>query len=100
MALSLEKRLELTRDVLRLTQSAMVSIAQVEGVLNMFQLPTDDYEGRIFVLSRLAEVMRDLAVKTFRSEEHRLHVIDAIQGSLDRYIEQEDIVLNEVAANS
>jgi hypothetical protein len=74
----------------------MVSIAQIEGVLNTFEMPNDDYEARIFILARLAEIARELSLKTYRSDEHRLHVIDAIQGSLDRYIEQEDIVVNEV----
>jgi hypothetical protein len=100
MALPLEKRLELTRDILRVTQSALVSVAQIEGLLNAFQIESDDYEGRIFVLSRLAEMARELALKTFRSDEHRLHVVDAIQSSLDRYIEQEDVVVNEVAASN
>jgi hypothetical protein len=97
MALPLEKRLEVTRDILRAAQGTMVSIAQIEGILAAFQLPGDDFEARIFVLTRLAEIIRELSLKTFRSEEHRLHIVDAIQGSLDRYIEQEDIVVSEVS---
>jgi hypothetical protein len=85
------------RDVLRITQGAMVSISQIEGILNAFEIPTDDFEARIFILARLAEIARELSLKAFRSDEHRLHVIDAIQGSLDRYIEQEDVVVNEVS---
>jgi hypothetical protein len=96
VALTLEKRLEVTRDVLRLVQGAMASIAQVEGLLSAFGLQLEDFEGRIFVLARLAELARELSVKTYRSEEHRLHVIDAIQSALDRCIEQEDVVINEV----
>ncbi|MDR3117514.1 MAG: hypothetical protein LBT98_03005 [Puniceicoccales bacterium] len=96
MALTLEKRLEVTRDILRIAQGAMVSIAQVEGLLSVFSLPLEDFEGRIFVLARLADLARDLSVKTYRSEDHRLHVIESIQNSLDRYIEKEDVVVNEV----
>jgi hypothetical protein len=96
MALEMEKRLEVTRDILRMAQGTMVSMAQVEGILATFKLPTDDYEARIFLLSRLAEVVRELSMKTFRSDEHRLHIIDAIQSSLDRYIEEEDVVVDEV----
>ncbi|MDR2030227.1 MAG: hypothetical protein LBP65_02055 [Puniceicoccales bacterium] len=47
-------------------------------------------------LYRLAELARELAIKTYRSDEHRFHVIEAIQNSLDRYIEEEDVVVNEV----
>jgi 7,8-dihydro-6-hydroxymethylpterin-pyrophosphokinase len=96
VALTLEKRLEVTRDILRMVQGAMASIAQVEGLLNVFELPLEDFEARIFVLARLAELARELSIKTYRSEEHRLHVVEAIQNSLDRYIEKEDVVVNEV----
>jgi hypothetical protein len=97
VTLSLEKQLEITRDILRLAQGMSANLAQVEAILLAFDLPPDDYEARIFVLTRIIEIMRELSVKTFRNGEHRLEVIEAIQNCMDRYIEEEDVVISEVS---
>ncbi|MDR2677618.1 MAG: hypothetical protein LBB26_03585 [Puniceicoccales bacterium] len=96
MALTMEQRLSIMREFLKILQSSVVSIAQIEGLLNLFEVPQDDLELRIFILSRLAELAREVSLKTYRSEEVREYVINSIQGLLDRYIEQEDAMVEEV----
>jgi hypothetical protein len=96
MALTMEQRLSITQEFLKILQSSVVSIAQIEGLLNLFEVPADDLEARIFILTRLAELAREVSLKTYRSEEVREYVINSIQGLLDRYIEQEDAMVEEV----
>jgi hypothetical protein len=92
----MEQRLGIMREFLKILQSSVVSIAQIEGLLGLFEVPADDLELRIFILTRLAELAREVSVKTYRSEEVRDYVINSIQGLLDRYIEQEDAMVEEV----
>jgi hypothetical protein len=92
----MEQRLSITQEFLKILQSSVVSIAQIEGLLNLFEISQDDLEARIFILSRLAELAREISLKTYRSEEVRDYVINSIQGLLDRYIEQEDAMMEEV----
>jgi hypothetical protein len=96
MKFSLKRRLNITGEILKTLQGTVASIAQVEGLLGLFEIPAEDFEARIFILSRLAEIAREVSIKAFRSEELRMHIIDAIQGSLDRYIEREDEFFEEV----
>jgi hypothetical protein len=96
MALTMEQRLSIMREFLKILQSSVVSIAQIEGLLGLFEVPADDLETRIFVLARLAELAREVSLKTYRSLEVRDYVINSIQGLLDRYIEQEDAMVEEV----
>ncbi|MDR1456965.1 MAG: hypothetical protein LBI34_02845 [Puniceicoccales bacterium] len=96
MTLTMEQRLSITQEFLKILQSSVVSIAQIEGLLNLFEISQDDLEARIFILSRLAELAREISLKTYRSEEVRDYVINSIQGLLDRYIEQEDAMMEEV----
>ncbi|MDR1435664.1 MAG: TyeA family type III secretion system gatekeeper subunit [Puniceicoccales bacterium] len=97
MTLSEEKLLSVTRNVLRAVQGSSVGISNVEGILQDFDIPNDDIEARIFILSRLAELVRELPLKTFRSADHRFDLIDIVQEVLDHYIEVEDIVTDEVS---
>jgi hypothetical protein len=96
MAFSLEQRLGVTREFLKILQSSVVSITQIEGLVNLFEVPAEDLEARIFLLSRLAELAREISLKTYRSDEVRDYVINSIQGLLDRYIEEEDAMIEEV----
>ncbi|MDR2667844.1 MAG: hypothetical protein LBB38_02285 [Puniceicoccales bacterium] len=97
MALTEEKRLAVTRELLRTVQGSSPSISQIEGILYNFDLQVDDVESRIFILSRLAELVRELSVKLFRSTDQRFDVIDIVQEVLDHYIEVEDIITDEVS---
>jgi hypothetical protein len=97
MALTEEKKLSITRDVLRAVQGSSPSISQIESILQGFDIPADDIESRIFILSRLAELVRELSVKLFRSVDQRFDVIDIVQEVLDHYIEVEDIITDEVS---
>ena len=97
MALTEEKRLAITRNILRAVQSTSANIAQIEGILQDFEIANEDVEERIFVLSRLSELIRELSVKVFKSEDQRFDVIDAVQEVLDHYIEVEDVITEEVS---
>jgi type III secretion system TyeA family effector delivery regulator len=96
MALNEQKRLAITRNILRAVQGSSVGLSQVEGILQDFELPMGDVESRIFILSRLAELIRELSMKTFRSDEQRLEALDTIQEALDHYIDVEDVIVDEV----
>ncbi|MDR1437719.1 MAG: hypothetical protein LBI69_01515 [Puniceicoccales bacterium] len=96
MALTLEQRLNIMREILKAFQGTVASIAQVDGILGLFDVPAEDFEVRIFILARLGEIAREISLKAYRSEELRMHLLDAIQGSLDRYIEREDELFEEV----
>jgi hypothetical protein len=97
MALTEEKRLAITRNILRTVQGTSVGIAQIEGILQDFDVAGEEVEERIFILSRLSELMRDLSTKTFKSGDQRFDVIDAVQEVLDHYIEVEDVITDEVS---
>ncbi|MDR0340584.1 MAG: TyeA family type III secretion system gatekeeper subunit [Puniceicoccales bacterium] len=96
VVLSEERQLAITRNILRIVQSGSVATSQIEGVLQDFALPEKNFEERIFMLSRLAELTRELSMKAFRSAEQRLEILDAIQEVLDHYIEMEDVIFDEI----
>ncbi|MDR2664014.1 MAG: hypothetical protein LBB14_00580 [Puniceicoccales bacterium] len=98
--LSEERRLTITRNILRTLQGASAGMAQMEGILQDFGLAEDDLEARIFILSRIAELIRELSLKTFRSVEQRFELMDAVQEALDHYIELEDVIVDEVPYDS
>jgi hypothetical protein len=64
VALNEQKRLAITRNILRAVQGLSVGLSQVEGILQDFELPMGDVESRIFILSRLAELIRELSART------------------------------------
>lgn len=95
MALNLDQRLNLTQDFLKLAQSNWIGFAQTEHLLQYFHVPEEDYEAKIFLLTRLSELARELPMKAYASEETRKSLLDAIQNALDHYIEEEDEVFAE-----
>lgn len=95
MALNLDRRLSITQDFLKLAQSNWIGFAQTEHLIQYFKVPEDDYEAKIFLLTRLSELARELPMKAYASEETRKSLLDAIQNALDHYIEEEDEVFAE-----
>jgi hypothetical protein len=96
MAFSLDQRLAITREFLKILRGSVVSAAQIEGLVAMFEVEQDDLEGKIFLLARLGELARDISLRAYRSEELRDNFINGIQGLMDRYIEQENTMIEEV----
>lgn len=95
MALTLDQQLQVTRDFLKMLQNAWIGVGQIENFLNYFAVPAEDLEARIFILTRLLEVSRDISLKAFASEESRTRTIETIQSALDRYIKEEDEITDE-----
>jgi type III secretion system TyeA family effector delivery regulator len=94
--LSEKQKLTIMRSIFRTLQSSPVGASQIEAILQDFTLPEDDLEARIFILTRLAEIFRELSLKTFRSVDQRIEILDAVQEVLDKYIEMEDVICEEV----
>lgn len=90
MNIDFDQRLQMTLDFLKMFQSAWVGQSQVEGFITYFSINEDDLEAKIFILTRLLDMVRNAPTKIFSSDDARLRVIDAIQTSIDQLIEEED----------
>lgn len=90
MALDFETRLKATLDLLKMVQGSWLGAGQVENFLAYFSIAEEDLESKIFILIRLLEIVRESPSKLFADEDARLRVVEAIQSTVDQYVQEED----------
>ena len=59
------------------------------------RLGLDDVEAKIYFLRELLAIVRKLPLAIYNDPQDRLRLIDALQSSLDKAIEEEEELLEE-----